>query len=422
MEFKAIANGVNLFINKNPRFKRNFLAVSFFVPLEKETASLNALLPFVLKRGCENFENLQKINLKLSELYGASLEVSVRKAGQVQALTFALSFLNDDYTFGESIFASGCELLFKVITKPALSNGLFSREYVESEKVNLYDKINSIINDKRIYAQHRAVELACGGEGYGVCEYGSVEGVNAATAGTLFGRYKELLKTAPVFIYFDGECESSALEKAAAGYFDFERSPIICGPEILSLSENGEAAESFDVSQGKLVLCLQCGLNAADNDFPALVLANVIFGGSPHSKLFINVREKLSLCYYCSSILEKHTGLMLVSSGIAPENKELAKNEILKNLEAVKNGDISADEFSAAKKTLKNTYRSLADSQPLSMNWYADAFLLAGGDFDPESVSFENYADKIDRLEIEDVKNAVKGISLVLEYFLKGES
>lgn len=41
-----------------------------------------------------------------------------------------------------------------------------------------------------------------------------------------------------------------------------------------------------------------------------------VFGGGPYSRLFMNVREKLSLCYYCSARLIRGKGIIVIQSGI----------------------------------------------------------------------------------------------------------
>ena len=170
----------------------------------------------------------------------------------------------------------------------------------------------------------------------------------------------------------------------------------------------------MNITQGKLTLGFRTGISVYDSGYTAFSLFNEIFGGSPSSKLFMNVREKLSLCYYCSAIPEAHKGLLFVASGIEVENKQKAQEEILNQLEDIKQGKISDEEFDSAVKSLVNGYSEL-DDDPQSLSLWYYGRMLAGLDGTPQDV-----CEKIKALEKEDVVKASSGIKLDTVYFLKG--
>ena len=81
-------NELDLYICKNPKFKTNLIQMVILGQLDKETASSNALIPFILYRGSKNYPSSRDFKLELDELYGAELSVSVLKRGEIQLFKF----------------------------------------------------------------------------------------------------------------------------------------------------------------------------------------------------------------------------------------------------------------------------------------------------------------------------------------------
>lgn len=75
------------------------------------------------------------------------------------------------------------------------------------------------------------------------------------------------------------------------------------------------------------------------------------------------MREKRSLCYYANSMLEMHKGLLLVSSGIDETNYDDARDEILAQLDAMRRGEVTDEELTAAKNSFASDMRAITDSQ-----------------------------------------------------------
>ena len=127
----------------------------------------------------------------------------------------------------------------------------------------------------------------------------------------------------------------------------------------------------MDVTQGKLAMGFRTGgVTCWEEEYPAMAMCNAVFGGTTLSKLFMNVREKLSLCYYASSTLEKMKGLILVSSGIEFDKFQQARDEILHQLEEIRQGNMEDWELEGARSTLLNAYASMGDSQGKLENFY----------------------------------------------------
>ena len=332
---KELAEGVFLTYVPAAKFKTGVLGAQLITPLEESTVAAGALLPAVLRRGTTAHRDMRSIAAELDRLYGASVAYTVRKKGENQCLGFVGSFLDERYVpGGERLLEPMADLLGELLLDPLTRNGRFLADYVESEKENLIDAIESILNDKRDYADARLLQEMCRGERYGIDRLGTVEGVEKLTNQTLYRYYSELLATARIELFYCGSADCARVEGAldrALAALPRERVAEPAVAERVGAPETvREITETMDVTQAKLAM----GYRAASEDTPALLLANLIFGGYSNSKLFLNVREKLSLCYYASSGYHRSKGIITVSSGIEAQNYEVARREIAAQLEA----------------------------------------------------------------------------------------
>lgn len=404
------------------KFKSAYLSISLLTPLERRNAGANALIPSVLRRGTASYPDMESLSAALDELYGGAIEPVVRKKGETQCVGFVASFLDDAYALGgEPILESAAGLLGELMLSPRTENGVFDKAYVESEKANLIDRIRGMINDKRTYATYRLAQLMCREESFGVSKLGDEEGVATLDAASLWQRYQSLLSEARVELYYCGSAEFERVEKALKKAF-----------ETLPVNYNRQTAESavrehvghepeiveevMDVSQGKLALGFRTGgVTCQSRDYAAMVLCNAVFGGTTLSKLFMNVREKLSLCYYASSTMEKMKGLILVSSGIEFEKYQQAKDEILAQLEAICRGEIEEWELEGSRRTLIGAYRAMLDEQGRQEEFWLGQS-VSGQEIDPEAT-----AAMLEKVTLEDVAEAAQKLELDTVYFLKGK-
>ena len=306
------------------KFKSAYLSVTLLAPLEPETAAANALIPSVLRRGTAAHPDMESLSAALDELYGGAIEPAVRRKGETQCVGFVASFLDDAYALeGEPILEPAAALLGELLLSPRTEGEGFLPDYVRQEQNNLIDRIRAQVNDKRRYASARLCQLMCREEAFGVDKLGDEAHAAAITPEGLWARYQQLLRTAEIEVYYCGSAQperaARALTAALSGRpREEERLEPECEVRLHAGPEPQLVEERLEVSQGKLALGFRTGgITCWEEEYPALVLCNAIFGGTPLSKLFLNVREKLSLCYYASSVLEKMKGLVLVSSGSA---------------------------------------------------------------------------------------------------------
>ena len=415
IERQEIARGVTLYHIPADRFKTVGITVNLYRPLSSAEATKNALLPRVLKCGCEGYDAPHKLNLALENLYGATLSAGVNKKGEATALTFRMEYVAGRYLDEPGIDEKALTLLCDVIQRPALENGMFMQEYLSLEKENLKNIIEGRINDKREYAQWRCYEEMCRKEAYGVSEYGDVTHLESISNASLYAHYQDILSSR-IDVFVCGEADMEMVSRvlgqrfAGAGMDKYPSTQIV--------SEVGEVrhvTDELDVEQGKLSLGFRTGIAPTDDRYYSLALYNSILGSGAHSKLFNNVREKLSLAYYVFSRLERFKGTMMISSGIEIPSYQAAYDEIMAQMEAIGRGEITDAEFMASKNSMKNMIRSLADAPRLLQDYYLGQ-LMAGTDDD-----LEDFVQKIESVTREQVVDVSKNIKLDTVYFLKNK-
>ncbi len=411
-----LAEGIYFTYLPARKFKTSLLSAQFVTPLDEETASANALIPAVLRRGTVACPDLGALAARLDRLYGARIDCTVRKKGENQCVGFVASFIDDSYVpDGERLLEPVSALLGELICDPATEGGRFVPAYFESEKLNLIDAIRSLINDKRDYADRRLLQELCAGEAYGVSRLGEERSAGKLQAKKLFEQYRRLIGSARLELFYNGSADQErveqALRSALATLPRREERPVSASRPHPARKEIRTVTEELDVTQGKLGMGFAC----TSSDHAAMLLGNTLFGGSSNSKLFLNVREKLSLCYYASSAYHRQKGLITVSSGIEFADYRRAYDEIMAQLEAVQRGDLEDWEFQGAQSTLLNAYASMGDSQGKLENFYLGQ--AATG----QAETPEDLAGQVREATQERVFAAMKTVSLDTVYFLRGK-
>jgi len=411
-----LADGVYLTCLPARKFKTGLLSAQFVTPLTADHAAIYALLPAVLRRGTVRYPDMASLSAELDRLYGAQIDYTVRKKAENQCVGFVASFVDDAFVpGGEKLLEPVSALLGELICAPATRNGRLIPEYIEGEKTNLIDAIRSVLNDKRDYADLRLMQEMCAGEPYGVSRFGDERSAAKISAQKLYAHYTELISSARLELFYSGSADSHRVEQALLSAFselprENVEQPASCEPH----APRGEArivTEEMEVTQGKLGMGFACG----SDDFPALLLGNTLFGGSSNSKLFLNVREKLSLCYFASSVYHRQKGMITVSSGIEFENYQRAYDEIMLQLKAVQDGQLEDWELEGARSTLLNAYASMGDSQSKLENFFLGQ-AATGQEETPEDLAAEVRDTREER-----IFEAMRSVTLDTVYFLKGK-
>jgi len=408
-------NGIEVYHLEANKFKTNTINIFYLDNLSEETATLNALLPAVLRRGSQTHRDLQKISLYLEELYGATFDCGVAKKGEVHLLHFYNEFVADKFLGGSSLFEKNFQLMTEIIYDPALENGVFLEEYVDQEKKNLQERIESRLNDKQSYSVDKCFEEMCKGEPFAIYEYGRTEDIEAIDSKRLYSYYKTVLETLPMKVFITGEISEKNKNLVIDYMSKLSRGQIkrLLDVDIhKDIKEARDYEDKMNVNQGKLSMGFRTNISPKDPRYSSLVVLNGILGGGIHSKLFQNVREKASLAYYAFSRLEKFKGLMIISSGIEVTNKQKAFSIIMQQLQDIKDGVISDNEIDSTLKTSETGIKSLKDTQLYMVDYYLSQLITGTGD------DFDSTIEKIKSVTKEDVINVSKNIQLDLVYFL----
>jgi predicted Zn-dependent peptidase len=414
-----IAPDVSLTCVSTDKFKTGCLSVNFITGLERKNAAMTALMPRVLRRGGGRHGDMREIADALDGLYGARIEPAVRKKGELHCVGLMADFVDDDFLpKGENVLEKAAQLLGELLLSPKTRGGLLTHDYVDSERVNLINDIRAGINEKRVYALNKLLENMCSDEAFGTNRLGTEESARAITAKALTRRYQDLIAGSRVEAFYCGAASpqrvTDALTEALSsmprrGDIQGPCTDVLLGPPKPAPRR---FAEALDVQQSKLAIGFRLGNCMKAPNYPALMVFNAVFGGSVTSKLFMNVRERLSLCYYASSSIDKHKGVMTVSSGVDFEKADEARGEIYAQLEAVAKGDISDWELRSAKQAVITSVRSAMDAPFGLEELYLD-HAIASIKFEPDELAA--LAGAVTREEVAEI---AAGVSADSEFIL----
>ena len=410
--------GVTLRVFPADRFKQNSLTVQFVRPMSEAEASYNALLPAVLLRGCRSTPDLRAITLRLDDLYGASVGAVNRRVGDYHATGLSCRFISDQFALkGDRIMASAVEFLGELLLEPVLEAGAFRPDYVALEKSNLLNAIKAQKNDKRSWCVTQMLRQMCRADSFGISRLGEKEKVIRIQPQDLYDHYRKLLAESRIEVFYVGQDPEGQLPTLLRNMFrQIERRYVNLPPQTHFCSAGGgEYTETQKVIQGKLCMGFSSDIDLRGEGFAAMQVCNEIFGSGMTSKLFVQVREKRSLCYDIGSHFHGSKGIMVVSAGIDNDKDQLVKDQVLTQLEEVCHGRITDEELLAAKQALVSDLRGVHDSTGSIEGYYAIA-ALSGLRWTPAE-----YIAAIEQVDKAAVAAAARTLKLDTVYFLKGE-
>lgn len=361
-ERKMIGEGIALTEITDQKFKSNYINISFVTPVDAVNAPLNSLVTEILACANAKLPTLIEISKQLGYLYGATLATRSRRVGDIQENGLSIEYICDEFTINKEVISDkAVDILLDCLFDPLLENGLFCEKYVSMRKKELEDNILAELNDKFGYSTRRAKEIVYKGEPASISMLGTVDNARSITSQQLIKRYEALKRSACIEVVMCGRSFDSVRERIVTRLLNLEREKTVefKYKSFSPLKDKTEYKyESQDVNQSKMVMAFK---SSFDDVYIAKVFAAVL-GGTPTSKLFANVREKMSLCYYCSAAYADMKGTLVVSSGVAKENIGKAEKAVLQQLEAVKNGDFTEEELENAKIYLCTGFKSNNDS------------------------------------------------------------
>ncbi len=414
-----LSPGVELRCCRDSRFKQGCLSFQIIRPMDGEENAMNALLPAVLLRGTKQHGDLRAITARLDELYGAAVSTIVRRVGDYQTTGLYCSFMDDRFALpGDKVLEPMLAFLGELLLDSPVENGGFLPGFVESEKKNLIATIESELNDKRAYAMGRLLRIMCREDTFGLPRLGEAAAVAAIDPVQLYDHYRKILRESRIQLFYVGSAGAETVAQLLRPLLErLERAYIPLAPQTPFHScEDADTVETMEVSQGKLCMGFVSSITNRMPEFPAMQVLNTIFGSGMTSKLFMNVRERMSLCYSIGSSYYGTKGIVTVSAGIDFDKETVTREEVLRQLSACKNGEISEEELRAARQAILSSLRGIHDSPSGIEGYYATA-ALSGMGLTPEA-----YMAAVEAVTKEQVVAAANALTLHTTYFLKGGS
>ena len=382
------APGTTLHIRHEPWRKTCSLRVSWISDLG-DSSALRCLVPACLLRGSESHPSLREISRRSEELWGMVLSASVDRAGQRHIFSLKAEFPEDSRLPGDArVLGDAVDFIREVIQQPLLSEGQFVSQTVKTEMAQHQRAIEGRFDDKRSWALQRCVEETCSDEPWRFHEYGTIDQLQLATPQSVTSAWRQAIEKDPMYIHFSGEVDpdevAAVLMPLTAGR----------GPDVTPLStrhprrgsENlSDVEEQFEGNQANLVISLRTNTGHGDPLHEAMMIANGILGGFSHSRLFTQVREKQSLCYSINSHIDGSAGLMLVSAGIDGDAASRTRESIFEQIDVVKMGSFSDEEFQMTIDSWDSRLRMATDS-PVAMAEFDLVSRLVGRNPDIEQL------------------------------------
>ena len=423
MEYIAetIKEGIKVHYRNTKKYKTNLVTIFLTIPLNKQTVTKNALITSILRLGTKSLPTQEEINKKLEEMYGAEFNCGIEKIGDNQLLKFYIEVLNDEFIpKKEKLLQEAINQLLEIIFDPTTENGSFVKKYIETEKVNLKNIIESKINDKDQYSFERCIDEMYKDKPYSIYKYGYVEDIDKITEEELYSQYQELIKTAKIDIYISGDYNQNEIKDVIKNNPNIQKLPPRANilekqnvendaPVVLQTKSHPQTIEEkMNVTQGKLVI----GLDIDENNKYILGIYNAILGATATSKLFQNVREKASLAYSARSVYVRQKNNIYIRCGIEINNYDKAIPIIYEQLEDMKKGDFTDEDIDTAKKTFISAIKAIQDEQDEEITYFISQELSG------EKPDFDEYMNQINSVTKEQIQDAANKISVNTIYFL----
>lgn len=359
-------DGLNLHFIQTKKYKTINIVAKLKAPLERETITKRAILPYILQQGTKRYPSRKELQLKLDDLYGAVLSVDGAKKGESHIISVRFELANQKFIPEESsIIDEGIDLFSELLFQPNVSNGAFHETVFNREKETLKQKMGALKDDKMNYANLRLIDEMCEEETYRLHVHGYEEDLNMITAHDLHDYFQKMLAQDQLDIYVLGDFNQATIEKKIISAMKRPATQNQTKQETVvskQIDKPKEVIETQEIQQAKLHIGYRTNTTYKDDNYFALQVFNGLFGAFPSSKLFINVREKNSLAYYASSRFESHKGLLLIFSGIAPADYEQALDIIRVQMNAMKKGDFTETELKETKDLIVNQLLETLDN------------------------------------------------------------
>ena len=417
-----LKQGIKAHFIKTDLYKTDLTCIIITSPLKRDTVTVNALIPFMLRRGTKRLPNQSLLNKELENMYGASFNCGIDKMGDNVVLKFYIESISSEYALdSENILEMNLNNLLEIVFDPVQKDNFLNEEFLNLEKDNLKKVINRKIDDKDSYALDRCISNMYGDDKFGLYKFGYEEDVDKITIEDISNYYNWLIQNSKIDIFVSGNIDSNKIEEFLKQNDNVKKLRPRIENYILNnefteskqIVENAnEISEKMDVTQGKLVIGLDILSNMENLQIVSLVY-NAILGDGANSMMFQNVREKASLAYSARSTFVKQKLNIFIRCGIQIENYEKAVELIKVQLENLKNGNFDEEDVQNAKTYLISSLKNVAEEQDTEVIYYI------GQEVSKTNMSLEEYISKVDSVTKNQIVELANSIQINTIYFLR---
>ena len=406
----------NVHFIKTKKFKTITVKVVFHTPIKKEDITKRNMLSDILLQSSEKYDSRRSLTIESEELYAADLVTGNQRLGNYIFTSFTLQVLEDKYTEEENLNKS-LEFLSEIIFHPDIKNNAFSEEKLAIVKTNTEVELNSIKEHATTYSHIRAVEAYDKNSPVSYRMIGYMEDLENINTSNLYETYQNMIDNDYVDIFVVGNYDSFEMLTMIKKYFRFKKVKKKKESYLLPVKKCRRrrliARETIENAQSKLVIISSIAKMSEYERNYSLILANLILGGGPDSKLFKEVREKNSLCYSINSRLYGLDSLLIITAGIDKNNFTKTVDLITENIIKMKKGKFTDKDLIVAKEFFNAAASQIEESEHRMIHEILMEEILK---LEP----LKNRLDKINKVTKADIVKVCKKINMDTVFLLEG--
>ena len=416
MKKYRINSGVNLVVLPTTQFKTLHIAIDFVAPALTSNISARSLLSYLMAVSTRQYPTQQEVAQKTIDLYGAQYQTDVYRFGQTHHVRVTLQLPAPDYIDdGNDLLVDAFNFLQEMIFDPLLDGQKFDRKVFVKEQQSLINELESIKDDKPRYAISQLRNITYDVPNLQSSSAGDIDLVKNLTPESLYTAYQNMISSDLVNIVVLGNVNESDVESIIKDWSISPRRLPVLQPfyrQALRPATVEKKQYQRDINQAMLTLAMRLNVPPLDKQRFAAMVMNALLGGSPLSKLFMNVREKASLAYSIYSKWQYDTGFLLIAAGLDADKVVQAEKMIDEEILAIQNGDFEDKVVTSIKKSLINDYLSQQDS-PNSQIETAFSRLLTGSE-----TSESEWIKQVQAVTANDIRLVAKKLQIQSRFIL----
>ena len=412
MKIKTLdKNGYRLHLIKSNNFKTISFKIVFWNELKKEDLAYRNMLVNNLLFSSHKYNTNRKIAIRKEELYSADIYGKTYRKGTQIVTEICLSSIEDKFA-EEGNFRESLEFLFDCINNPNINNGAFDETSFNITKDNITNSIKSEKENPNFEAYQKYKELIGKDKVFVGSILGTLEEVENITPSSLYEYYKTFFDDNHIDIYVLGNIEEKDILDIDK-YLKFGSNRINYTSTYANYEKDySEKEEDSKFNQSKLFMGGSIkSLTEHEKKYESIIY-NIILGNSPTSKLFQNIREKMSYAYTISSSINRLDGMFVISAGISSKNYERIKNEVMNQIKEMKQGFFNDKDINDAKEVILSIIEEINDN-PWSIIDHYNNYLYFGAD------TIENQIQEINKIQKDDIVNVANKINIDTVFLLK---